>query len=140
MGSKPSELSEFIKANLGRTSSKLVQSFRTYLGTRSLFPHDSEEVWKITYPDWIKTVRQLPKSKNSVPSIDLAKLYRTIENLTVKLTEEKDKSKRAVINVTQSIKPGRCREWYYKPRRTSFRANLHGGFRRSSVARTRDIP
>jgi hypothetical protein len=73
-----SEISDFIKANLGRTSSRLSMSFRKYLGRMydsgllNSFEVTDPETWKRIYPNWIKNVKQksnnvtLPEDTNSM--------------------------------------------------------------------------
>jgi hypothetical protein len=106
--SKPSEIAEFIRGKLGRTSSKLVQSFckhceleherlnECYVSWRSC------EWWERMYPMWIKTVRQNPnRVKKTQGEIDLARVYRTVGNLTKALEAEREKTSRLGDRVKQ---------------------------------------
>jgi hypothetical protein len=100
---KTSEIGEFIRGRLGRTSSKLVQSFTNFLAkTDADFEQLNGFEKGFKYEQWIQTVKQSPnRIKKTQEAIDLAKLYRTIENLTKALDAEKEKNGRLGDRVKQ---------------------------------------
>jgi hypothetical protein len=88
---KSSEMSSFIKTRLGRTSSKLVQSFQRYMSKINGIGGAFLLSWDQAFPDWIKTVRQAPGKRMDHKQVDLNRLYKTIENLSKALEAEKEK-------------------------------------------------
>lgn len=90
---KPSEMSEFIKARLGRTSSKLVQSFKRFLEERETdFAQLTEFEKGFNYERWIAerciaTVRQLPGKKSSAKATP-EQLYTLVAKLEQKLSDK----------------------------------------------------
>lgn len=100
----PSEMHFFIKKKLGRSSSKLVQSFARYLQETHGLGY-RPDIWESSYPYWIKTVKlKRPTAETSLPALDLERLYRTIARQSEELVacKKREKEKDETIKQLQA--------------------------------------
>lgn len=103
-----SEMHEFIKSKLGRSSAKLVGSFQKYLKKRHpLEPADAQHFWEAEYPHWIKTVTQRPPApqNNNAEEITCTQLYKVI-------SRQQDEIKQLKQQLTAA---NRCNKRYQAP-------------------------
>lgn len=92
-GSKRTPESDFIKSKLGRTSAKLVQSFKRHMKSvqaANFLDCNSQTNFELCYNDWIKKVDLRPRSKRPPKKVTVEQIYRVIENIMGKLDAEKE--------------------------------------------------